>query len=178
MGEFVPAGIQTAPAPVHSKIVRREELPELLAARRARGERIVFTNGCFDVLHVGHARCLAEARALGDALVVGLNSDRSVRALKGPYRPIVPEDERAEMLAHLACVDFVCIFDEERPDDLIAVVRPEIHAKGGDYREEDLPEAPIVRRYGGRIAIMPLVVGKSTTNIILTVMERYKAEHP
>lgn len=177
MGERIPAGIDTAPAPAHAKIVRREDLPALLDARRARGERIVFTNGCFDVLHVGHARCLAEARALGDVLVVGLNSDRSVRALKGQYRPIVPEDERAEMLAHLACVDYVCIFDEDHPDALIEVVRPDVHAKGGDYNEEDLPEAPVVRKYGGRIAIMPLVVGKSTTNIILTVMERYKAEH-
>ncbi len=177
MGTREDTGIETAPTPARRKIVTREELPALLAARRARGEQIVFTNGCFDVLHVGHARCLAEARALGDALVVGVNSDRSVQALKGPYRPIVPEDERAEMLAHLECVDFVCIFDEDRPDLLIEAVRPNIHAKGGDYREEDLPEAPIVRKHGGKVAIMPLVVGKSTTNIILTVMERYKAEH-
>jgi rfaE bifunctional protein nucleotidyltransferase chain/domain len=152
--------------PAREKIKDRQSLAEALAVRRARGEKIVFTNGCFDILHVGHARYLAEARALGDLLVVGLNSDVSVRELKGPARPIVPEDERAEMLAHLAVVDYVCLFDESRPDALIEVVRPHVHAKGGDYRPEDLPEAAVVRKHGGEVVVLSLVHGKSSTNII------------
>lgn len=154
---------------LHGRILERTALGCALEARRARGETVVFTNGCFDVLHVGHARYLAQARALGDLLVVGLNSDESVRGLKGEGRPIVPEMERAEMLAHLASVDYVCIFPESRPDALIEVVRPDIHVKGGDYREEDLPEATVVRRHGGRVVIMPLVEGRSTTNVIARI---------
>jgi glycerol-3-phosphate cytidylyltransferase len=155
------------------KILSREALAAALEPRRQRGERIVFTNGCFDILHVGHARYLAQARALGDLLVVGVNSDRSVRALKGPTRPLVPQDERAEMLAHLASVDYVCIFDEDRPDALIEAVRPHLHVKGGDYRVEDLPEATVVHRHGGEVVIMPLVEGRSTTNLIARIREVY-----
>jgi rfaE bifunctional protein nucleotidyltransferase chain/domain len=160
------------------KILSREALAAALEPRRARGERIVFTNGCFDILHVGHTRYLAQARALGDLLVVGLNSDSSVQGLKGPQRPLVPEDERAEMLAHLACVDYISLFDEQRPDALIEVVRPHVHVKGGDYCEEDLPEAPVVRRHGGRIVIVPLVEGRSTTNIIRRILEVYGETSP
>jgi len=155
------------------KVLTRESLAAALETRRARGERIVFTNGCFDILHVGHVRYLAQARALGDLLVVGLNSDESVRVLKGPQRPLIPEDERAEMLAHLESVDYVCLFDESRPDNLIDAVRPHIHAKGGDYRVEDLPEAAVVRRHGGEVVILPLVEGRSTTNVIARVLEAY-----
>ncbi len=158
---------------VTGKILSRAALVSALEPRRARGERIVFTNGCFDILHVGHARYLAQAHALGDLLVVGLNSDNSVQMLKGPQRPLVPENERAEMLAHLASVDYVSLFDEERPDALIEVVRPHVHVKGGDYREEDLPEAAVVRRHGGKVVIMPLVEGRSTTNIIRRILEAY-----
>jgi rfaE bifunctional protein nucleotidyltransferase chain/domain len=149
-----------------SKILSRSVLAAVLADRRHQHEQIVFTNGCFDILHVGHIRYLKEARALGDLLVVGVNSDRSVRTLKGPTRPVVPEDERAELLAALEAVDYVSIFDEERPDALIKVVRPHIHVKGGDYRGDDLPEADVVRRHGGRIVILPLVEGRSTTAIV------------
>jgi len=152
------------------KIVARAELVEQLAARRAGGDQIVFTNGCFDLLHVGHARCLAQARALGDLLVVGLNSDSSVRALKGPDRPLVPQEERAELLAHLQAVDYVCVFEEERPDALLEAVRPHVHVKGGDYREEDLPEAPVVRRHGGRVVIVPLAEGRSTTILLQRIL--------
>ena len=148
------------------KVLDWRALVRELEVRRSRGERIVFTNGCFDILHVGHARYLAEARALGDLLVVGLNSDRSVRGLKGAGRPIVPEAERAEMLAHLESVDYVSLFDEERPDALIDSVRPHVHAKGGDYRPEDLPEAAVVRRHGGEVVVLSLVEGKSTTNLV------------
>ncbi len=153
------------------KIVTREALAQALERRRRRGDKIVFTNGCFDLLHVGHVRYLAQARSHGDLLVVGLNSDSSVRALKGENRPLAPEADRAEMLAGLEAVDYVCVFDESRPDSLIEVVRPDVHAKGGDYREENLPEAEIVRRYGGRIEIMPLVEGKSTTNVIARILQ-------
>jgi rfaE bifunctional protein nucleotidyltransferase chain/domain len=159
------------------KILSRDALAIALEPHRQRGKCIVFTNGCFDILHVGHVRYLAQARALGDLLVVGLNSDRSVQALKGLRRPLVPEDERAEMLAHLECVDYVSIFDEDRPDALIEVVRPTIHVKGGDYREEDLPEAAVVRKHGGRVVIMPLVEGRSTTHIITRILEVYREEH-
>jgi rfaE bifunctional protein nucleotidyltransferase chain/domain len=148
-----------------SRIVSREELAKLLEEHRARGERIVFTNGCFDLLHVGHARYLAQARALGDLLVVGVNTDRSVQELKGPHRPFLSEQDRAELLAHLSSVDYVVLFDEERPNALLETVRPHIHVKGGDYRAEDLPEAPVVLRHGGRIEILPLVEGRSTTGL-------------
>jgi len=161
-----------------SKIVTREQLDSLLHNARIPGQRIVFTNGCFDILHVGHARYLAQAKALGDLLVVGLNSDSSVKAIKGENRPLVPENERAEMLAHLASVDYVCIFTESRPDALLEVVRPDVHAKGGDYREEDLPEAEVVRKHGGSIAILPLVEGRSSTNIIQRVLEVYSPSKP
>lgn len=154
-------------------ILSREALAAALEPRRQRGERIVFTNGCFDILHVGHARYLAQARTLGDLLVVGVNSDRSVRALKGPTRPLVPQEERAEMLAHLASVDYVCIFDEDRPDALIEAVRPHLHVKGGDYRAEELPEAAVVYKHGGEVVIMPLVEGRSTTNLIARIREVY-----
>lgn len=163
---------------ISNKVLPREELATALAARRNRGDRIVFTNGCFDILHVGHARYLAQARALGDLLVVGLNSDASVRGLKGSRRPLIPEAERAEMLSHLESVDFVCLFDELRPDNLIEVVKPNIHAKGGDYRVEDIPEAEVVRRHGGEVVILPLVDGRSTTNVIARVVETYSLSSP
>ena len=159
---------------VRNKVLSREALQEALESRRARGERVVFTNGCFDILHVGHARCLAQARALGDLLVVGVNSDRSVQALKGPSRPLVPEAERAEMLAYLSVVDYVCIFDEGLPNALIDAVRPSVHVKGGDYNAEDMPETPIVRRHGGEVVILPIVEGLSTTNIVNRVLDAYR----
>ncbi|HSV73006.1 MAG TPA: D-glycero-beta-D-manno-heptose 1-phosphate adenylyltransferase [Chthonomonadales bacterium] len=158
------------------KVVSREDLGRAVAGARAGGRRIVFTNGCFDILHIGHVRYLADARALGDLLVVGLNSDASVRRLKGERRPLVPQDERAEMLAHLASVDLVCIFEEDRPDDLIRIVRPDVHAKGGDYRADELPEAPLVRSLGGQVAIVPLVEGRSTTLIVNRIVSLYGAE--
>jgi D-glycero-beta-D-manno-heptose 1-phosphate adenylyltransferase len=156
-----------------AKVLDRERLAAALEERRVRGEKVVFTNGCFDILHVGHARYLAEARALGDLLVVGLNSDHSVQALKGPGRPLVPQEERAEMLAHLASVDYVCIFPEATPVSLIEAVRPAVHVKGGDYQLDDLPEAEAVRRGGGEVVIVSLVPGRSTTNIVSRILEAY-----
>lgn len=124
---------------------------------------IVFTNGCFDLLHAGHFRILRYARSLGDLLVVGLNSDASVRRLKGPDRPIVPQEARAAALCGLESVDIVILFDEQDPVETIRAVRPSIHVKGGDYQPEHMPETPVVEQYGGRVVVMPLVADFSTS---------------
>lgn len=158
-----------------NKIKSAEELAEIVAARQAGGERVVLTNGVFDLLHVGHARYLTEARALGDALVVAVNSDESVRGFKDPLRPIVPQSERMELLASLACVDYAVGFDTRTPVPLIEQVRPLVYAKGGDYAEADLPEAAVVRGYGGEVRILSLIAGRSTTNIIARVCAAYGA---
>lgn len=151
------------------RLVAREDLPGLGERLRREGRRVVFTNGCFDLLHVGHARYLAAARALGDVLVVGVNSDVSVRRLKGPERPLVPERERAELLAALRCVDFVTLFDEATPEAAIAALRPDIHVKGGDYRAEELPETAVVRSCGGEVKILPFVEGRSTSALVAAI---------
>ena len=148
------------------KIINRSQVQELGEWLRGEGQRVVFTNGCFDILHVGHVRYLEQARALGDVLVLGLNTDASVRRLKGPSRPINSEDERAEVLAALECVSYVVLFDEQTPVETIELLRPDVHAKGGDYRVEDLPEAATVQAYGGEVAILPLVPGRSTTRLV------------
>jgi D-beta-D-heptose 7-phosphate kinase/D-beta-D-heptose 1-phosphate adenosyltransferase len=156
-----------------SKIKRREVLRELLDVERRRGKTIVFTNGCFDLLHVGHVKYLQKARRLGDLLVLGLNSDDSIRRLKGPNRPLIGEQERAHILAALSCVDFVVLFDEDTPLDLIRMLRPDILVKGGDYTPETVVGREIVESYGGRIALIDLVDGRSTTNIIERILDRY-----
>lgn len=135
----------------------------------ARGERVVATNGCFDLLHVGHVRYLAQARALGDALFVAVNSDRSARALKGPGRPLVPAAERAEILAALRCVEYVVIFDEDTAEDVMAALRPDVYVKGGDYTLDRLPEARVVQAYGGAVRLLPLVAGRSTSQLIARI---------
>ncbi len=133
---------------------------------RASGRTIVFTNGVFDLLHVGHLRYLQHARALGDALIVGVNSDRSVRAIKGPDRPITSEAERAEVLEALACVDASVIFDEETPHDLIAALQPDILVKGADWAEDAIVGREIVEARGGRVVRIAIEAGHSTTNIV------------
>ncbi|MEO7714988.1 MAG: D-glycero-beta-D-manno-heptose 1-phosphate adenylyltransferase [Capsulimonas sp.] len=158
------------------KCLTAEQLAPIVAARQAAGEKIVFTNGVFDILHVGHARYLAEARALGDALIVAVNTDASVRGFKGDLRPIVSEDERMEMLAALAVVDYVVPFGSRTPVPVIELVKPALYVKGGDYRLEDLPETPVVCGYGGEVRILSLIAGRSTTNIISKVCEAYGAE--
>jgi D-glycero-beta-D-manno-heptose 1-phosphate adenylyltransferase len=156
------------------------EFDKLLAIRqryREAGKTVVWTNGCFDILHAGHVRTLQAARALGDVLIVGLNSDRSVRALKGPERPIVPEGERAEVLEALRCVDHVLIFEEPTPEAILARLRPDIHCKGGDYAPphgKPVPEAHIVEGYGGKIAYLPLLPDVSTTDIVRRIQENAK----
>ena len=147
-------------------LIPSEYIEEFAAALRAAGARVVFTNGCFDILHAGHVRYLTAARALGDVLILGLNSDASVRRLKGETRPVNSEADRAEVVGALASVDYVVIFGEDTAEDLIAKVQPAVYAKGGDYTLETLPEARIVERYGGKVAFIPLVEGKSTTGMI------------
>lgn len=133
---------------------------------RAAGTKIVFTNGCFDILHAGHATYIAEARALGDFLIVGVNTDESVRRLKGLNRPVNALADRMTMLASLEAVDAVTWFGEDTPHELIRKVRPDIHAKGGDYRVEDLGEATLVEELGGKVVVLRLVPGRSTTALI------------
>ena len=146
--------------------VTRDNLPAFAAILRDSGQRMVFTNGCFDLLHVGHVRYLGAARALGDCLVVGLNSDASVRRLKGAARPVNEEADRAEVLDALRAVDYVTIFDEPTAAELIEILRPDVYVKGGDYTMDTLPEAKIVKGYGGRVELIDLVPDRSTTRVI------------
>ena len=155
------------------KIYNRSQLASILQQARADGAVVVTTNGCFDVLHLGHLRYLQAARQLGDLLVVAVNSDSSVRELKGENRPLVPETERAEMLAGLECVDYVVIFPELTPIDLLSELKPNIHVKGGDYTLEQLIEREVVEANGGRVIVGLNVPGKSTTNLIQVICERY-----
>jgi rfaE bifunctional protein nucleotidyltransferase chain/domain len=150
------------------KLQTPEELAAVCAAFGAAGRRLVFTNGCFDLLHVGHVRYLQAARALGDALLVAVNGDASVRALKGPSRPINNEQDRAEVLGALGCVDFLTIFHSERVTELVRTIQPHVYAKGGDYTVESLDpgERGALQEVGADIRILPLVAGKSTTAIV------------
>jgi len=147
-------------------ILDREELRRVRESLRAEGRRLVFTNGCFDLLHVGHVRYLEAARGLGDALLVAVNSDRSVRALKGAGRPLTGEAERAEVLAALASVDFVTVFDEESPRALIRELLPDVLVKGGDYATDEIHGREEVERAGGRVLSLPFVEGASTTALV------------
>lgn len=141
-------------------------LVKALSHLKAKGRRIVFTNGCFDILHVGHVEYLKKARMLGDILVVGLNSDRSVRRLKGRARPINKGRDRAKVLESLYFVDYIAIFDELTPEKLIRALRPDILAKGGDWKNKEIAGANFVKSYGGSVAIIPFVKGYSTTSLI------------
>ena len=149
------------------KVYSRVDLDPLLSQHRRHGARIVFTNGCFDLMHVGHTRYLEAARRLGDVLVVGLNSDASARSLgKGPGRPFMPEQERAEVLAALASVDYVVLFDEPDPRSLIEAVQPDVLVKGGDWRLDTIIGRDIVEQRGGTVHSIPLVPGVSTTDLV------------
>jgi D-beta-D-heptose 7-phosphate kinase/D-beta-D-heptose 1-phosphate adenosyltransferase len=156
-----------------NKILSRMELKVEIERLKEEGKRIIFTNGCFDILHAGHTRYLREAKKLGDTLVLAVNSDASVRSIKGERRPIVPEAERAEILASLDSVDYVTIFDELTPLALIEFLQPDILVKGGDWAEGDVVGADSVRKWGGRVALMPVLEGASTTNIIEKVLQVY-----
>ena len=147
-------------------LIPKERIEDFCATLREAGQRIVFTNGCFDILHAGHVRYLEEARALGDCLVLGVNTDASVRRLKGETRPVNTELDRAAVAGALAAVDYVVLFDEPTAEALIEKVRPAVYVKGGDYTLETLPEAKIVEKYGGEVHFIDLVPGRSTTKII------------
>ena len=156
-----------------NKIVRCEELKETVQALKRAAKKIVFTNGCFDLLHIGHVRYLKAAKDEGDVLIVGLNSDRSVRLIKGPKRPLVPENERAEVLASLACVDFVTVFDEPDPLVTIRAVMPDVLVKGADWAEDAIIGRDIVERDGGRVVRIPLTEGASTSKMIENIVAGY-----
>jgi D-beta-D-heptose 7-phosphate kinase/D-beta-D-heptose 1-phosphate adenosyltransferase len=156
------------------KVLSPQEAKARLDTVRQAGKRIVFTNGCFDILHVGHVRYLKAAKNLGDFLVVGLNSDTSVRGLKGERRPLVPEAERAEILAGLESVDCVVLFDEDTPLSLIQDLRPHVLVKGGDWSEDRIVGAAQVRSWGGQVVVAPLVEGRSTTNVVEKILQVYR----
>ena len=141
-------------------------IKNIVADLKAAGKTVVFTNGCFDILHAGHVRYLQAARELGDCLILGLNSDESVRRLKGPTRPINGQDDRAEVLSALSAIDYVVIFAEQTAEGLVTALQPSIYVKGGDYNIKELPEATIVASYGGKTILIPEVPGKSSSNII------------
>jgi rfaE bifunctional protein nucleotidyltransferase chain/domain len=150
-----------------SKIVSWDELLRLREQWRQEGKTVVWTNGCFDLLHLGHVKGLQTAKTLGDVLIVGVNSDSSVRQLKGYPRPVFPQQYRAEMLAALDCVDYVTIFDDLTPERLLAQLQPDIHCKGADYAQgKPMPEAEVVHSYGGKVVLLPLYESYSTTEIL------------
>jgi D-glycero-beta-D-manno-heptose 1-phosphate adenylyltransferase len=161
------------------KILTRDELAREVKRRQQEGERGVFTNGCFDLLHLGHVRYLQEARAQGDFLILGLNNDSGVRVLKGAGRPLVPEQERAEILASLSCVDYITIFAEQTAGPLVRLLQPAIYVKGGDYTNADsqqpdtnrLPEAKVVQEYGGSVRLIPYLAHHSTTELIAAIKQ-------
>jgi D-beta-D-heptose 7-phosphate kinase/D-beta-D-heptose 1-phosphate adenosyltransferase len=163
---------------IFDKIKTPDEIGEVLAEHRRRRERIVFTNGCFDMLHIGHLRLLQFSRRLGDLLVVGLNSDSSIRALKGAGRPILGEGERSQILAALAAVDYIVLFDELEPLRLIERVRPHVLVKGEDYRDRIVVGREFVESYGGRVELAPLVEGISTTEILNRILGNQGSDMP
>ena len=156
------------------KIIGEKGLLRIIKNLKTRGKRIVFTNGCFDLLHIGHIRYLEKARTLGDILVVGVNSDSSVRILKGPKRPILPVKERAEILSGLGCVDYITIFNEQDPLKLITSLHPHVLVKGGDWTKEQIVGGDVVERSGGKVVIISFVKGTSTSNLIGTILKKYE----
>ena len=148
------------------KLKSLDELAAIAAAARAKGQTVVFTNGCFDLLHRGHVHTLRRAKAAGDVLIVAINSDRSVKSIKAPQRPILPETDRVELIAAMEMVDYVILFDEPDPYKLIAAIKPQVLAKGGDWSSEKIIGADIVEAAGGRVEVIPYLKGFSTTEII------------
>ena len=156
------------------KIIGKKELLRVIKNLKTRGKRIVFTNGCFDLLHIGHIRYLEKARTHGDVLVVGINSDSSVRKLKGLKRPLLPAKERAEILSGLGCVDYITIFDELDPLKLITSFHPNVLVKGGDWTKEQIVGREVVEQSGGKVIIIPFVKGASTSTLIETILKRFQ----
>ena len=160
------------PRSLEEKLLTRDKLVKISKELRESGKQIVTTNGCFDILHLGHISYLIEARRLGDVLIVGVNSDTSVKKLKGKNRPICPELIRAKQIAGLESVDYVTIFNEDTPEQLLALIKPAVHVKGGDYLPDSLPEKNVVESAGGKVVCVSLIEGYSSTNII----EKIKSE--
>jgi len=154
------------------KIKSRQEIEALVKNLRTQDAKIIFTNGCFDLLHLGHVRYLREAKKMGDILIIGLNTDSSVKSLKGSPRPYVSEMERAEILASLECVNYVVLFSELRPDNLLKIIKPDVHVKGGDYNANRLPERKLVESLGGKVMVIPPIKGRSTTNIVERILSK------
>lgn len=150
-------------------IIARDKIAEFCQVLRDGGQKVVFTNGCFDILHAGHVRYLNKARSFGDCLVLGLNTDSSVSRIKGPSRPINSQLDRAEVVGALKSVDYVVFFDEPTAEELVRQVRPDVYVKGGDYTIETLPEGQIVLGYGGKVELVQLVEGRSTTSVIAKI---------
>ncbi len=163
---------------MHRKLIPRDQVKDRLADLKKSVRKIVFTNGCFDLLHAGHVRYLAKARSLGDCLIVGLNSDRSMKAIKDPGRPLIPEDQRAEVLAALETVDWIILFDEPDPLALIEEIQPAVLGKGADWALQDIVGADRVTSYGGEVHRIELVPDISTTEIIRRVLDRYGKKNP
>ena len=155
------------------KILDRKILKDKLEVLRKEGKKIAFTNGCFDILHVGHVRYLKEAKKTADILILALNSDDSVRSNKGLKRPLISEEERAEVLAALECIDFVTIFSELTPRELICYLKPDVLVKGGDWPEDQVVGRHEIVEWGGRVTLVPEIIGKSTTNIVDKVISVY-----
>ena len=156
------------------KILTAEAMRAERDRMHAEGRTLVFTNGCFDLLHIGHVRLLKAAASCGDVLVVGINADESVKRLKGKSRPIVPEAERAEVISSLDCVDFVTLFGEDTPVDLIALLKPDVYVKGGDYDMNLIPESEVIKSYGGKSVSFPFVDGHSSSDIVKRVLKAYE----
>ncbi len=158
------------------EVVSLEKARSLREQAASEGKSVVFTNGCFDLLHVGHVRYLREAREQGDLLFVGLNDDESTRLVKGPGRPYVGQEDRSEVLAALRCVDYVVLFSEKTAERLVSVLKPDTYVKGGNYRQEELPEARVVTGYGGRVHLTSLIADHSTSDLISTIVARHSGE--
>ncbi len=155
------------------KILNRKTLKEKLDTLKKQGKKIAFTNGCFDILHVGHVRYLKEAKKTADILVLALNSDSSVRQIKGEKRPLVPQEERAEIIAALEFIDFVTIFDEQTPLKLIKLLKPDVLIKGGDWPEDKVVGREEIKKWGGKLTLIPEIIGKSTTSIVDKIKKTY-----
>jgi D-beta-D-heptose 7-phosphate kinase/D-beta-D-heptose 1-phosphate adenosyltransferase len=171
-GQEIVAALGEPGVPSAGRVLDRAGAARLAAELRAQGRAVVFTNGCFDILHLGHVRYLESSRRLGDALIVGINTDASVRRLKGPGRPLQSELDRAQILASLSCVDAVVLFDEDTPKALIQALRPDVLTKGADYKTKRAVVGwDLVRKWGGRVELVPLIEGRSTTGLVRRAQE-------
>lgn len=155
---------------MNNKIITRELIKKVAEDEKKQNKRIAVTSGCFDIIHAGHVQYLEEAKTKGDILIVLLNSDYSVKGLKGNLRPIVPQEERAVVIAGLGCVDYVCIFDESTPCNMLELIKPDVFVKGGDYSSKQIPEEDVMIKYGGKVEYVSLIENCSSTNIINKIM--------